>query len=191
MFGWLCNDYNRHSSYNMAVTFFRIMVFFMVAALIALLAYLTYTPPLMHEEGVHSFTITSLDKHTIRSRRSTTTTYHASCVDENGGPHNQKITAREYATLIKGQTYECPMYSADSGAMFISFGGISNVKAATKEFYSRNPNGTMIAMRIGVIALGVLAFLNLSIALAELRRERKFRDETAIMRNGIDWQQYK
>ena len=190
LFTYLKKDYNRHFSFNMAVTFFRIALVLAFAALIVLAAKLTYMPPLMKEEGVHSFTITHLNKYTVRHRRSTTTRYSAQCVDENGGNHNQNITSGEYATLVKGQTYERPMYSNESGSVFISWGNITDVKKATKEFYRRNPNATMSALNIGCIALGGLTFVSVLIGLGELRRERKYYNDTAIMRTGVQWDDY-
>ncbi|MBR6044880.1 MAG: hypothetical protein IKP47_04515 [Ruminococcus sp.] len=192
MFSFLFKDYNRHSCYNMAVTFFRIAVVTGAAALIFLLLRLTYTPKTMKEEGTHTFTVTKLEKHTYHHRRSTTTAYNAICVDENGGSHNQKIDSALYSYLKKGQSYTCATYSTEGGAYYISWKNVTDPKQATKDFYSINPDSTMIVLFIITAALGVLTLVNVMIGLTELRRERKFAEDTLIMRRGFgNMNQYK
>ena len=184
MFGFLKKDYNRHHAYNTAVTFFRIAAVFLVLTLAAGAWRLTYSPPRLTPDGVHSYTVTSLDKHTIHHRRSNTTYYTASCTDEKGGKHNQTVSSAEYGILVKGKTYQRPAYISEGGGYFISFGNITDVDAATREYYDRFPDQHIIARNIVVLILLGFTVLNAVIGLSQLQREKKFIKDTEIMRTG-------
>ena len=184
MLGFLKKDYNRHHSYNTAVTFFRIALVFLLLTLGAAALRFFYSPPMLKADGTHSYTVNRLDKHTVHHRRSTTTTYHAACTDEEGKSHNQTITKTEYETLKKGQTYECPSYISEGGGYFISFGKITTAARATKEYYSRFPDQHIVARDIVMFILLGLTVLNIAIGLSQLKREKKFIEDTDIIRRG-------
>ena len=184
MFGFLKKDYNRHFSYNVAVTFFRIAAVFLVLTLCAGAWRLTYSPPLLTPDGVHSYTVKELKKNVYHTRRGTSVTYWAICDDEEGGYHNQTITETEYNALEDGNTYHCPSYISEGGGYFISFGYIKDTAEATKEYYTRFPDQHMTARNIVVIILLGITLVNVFIGAAQLRREKKFKEETEIFRNG-------
>ena len=184
MFGFLKKDYNRHSAYNVGVVFFRIAAVFAVLTVIAAAYRLTYSPPQLTFEGVHSYTVTDLQQHTYHHRRSTTVTYSAYCVDEEGQKHDQSVTEVEYSILKMGEVYKRPAYRSEGGGYFISWGNITDTAAATKEYYSRNPDQHIIARNIAVIVLLVLAAVNAAIGFTQLGREKRFIRDTEIMRKS-------
>lgn len=189
MFKYLHKDPNRHSAYNMAVTFFRIGAFFLFISLIVVLYYFAAPKPKLTSDGIHSYTVTKLEKTTVRSHgRHTHTSYHYSlvCVDENGSTHNQKITESEYQRLEKGRTYTCPSYLVPDGSYFISFGIIRDTEKAADEYYKRNPTPTMVARKFLIPIPLILFAISVVIGIGELSREKKYLRDTEIIRKGLE-----
>ena len=86
--------------------------------------------------------------------------------------------------LVKGKTYQRPAYISEGGGYFISFGNITDVDAATREYYDRFPDQHIIARNIVVLILLGFTVLNAVIGLSQLQREKKFIKDTEIMRTG-------
>ena len=75
MLGFLRKDYNRHSSYNVGVTFYRIGSVFLLFTLALLVVSILYMPQELVPEGDHDFTIVKAEKHSIKSQRIHTVYY--------------------------------------------------------------------------------------------------------------------
>ncbi|MBR1393531.1 MAG: hypothetical protein IJ561_06800 [Ruminococcus sp.] len=182
---FLVKDYNRHMSYNMAVTCFRIaVVVFIIAGLVFAYRQLVYKPEPLTFDGEHTYTVTKLEDKSYRYRRRTYHHYYVTCTDENGESHHQTVTKAILYSLKEGESYKRTAFTKPNGTYYISWRGISSVKAAEKDYYELFPDSNMIYMKWGaIIAAGIGAFLVMA-GLGELSREKKYYSETAIMRNG-------
>lgn len=185
MLRFLVKDYNRHSSYNTAVTCFRIAVaVFVIAGLIFAYRQLGYRPEPLTFEGEHTYTVTRLKEYSYRSRRRTYYHYYVTCEDENGKSHDQTVTKAIYSSLKEGESYSCTAFTKKNGTYFISWKGVTSEKEAQKDYYERFPDSNMIYMKWGaIITAGIGAFLVMA-GLGELSREKKYIDDTEIMRTG-------
>lgn len=95
MLGFLRKDFNRHSSYNVGVTFYRIGSVFLMFTLALLVVSILYIPQELVPEGDHDLTIVKAEKHSIKSQRIHTVYYTIRCKDEAGDTHNQTVTEAE------------------------------------------------------------------------------------------------
>jgi len=187
MLGFLQKDYNRHSSYNTAVTCFRITGIFLFITLLAVLYYFAAPLPELKSDGMHDYTITDLDSHVVRSTRRRSTHYYTlDCVDENGKKHSQTISYSNYTWLVKGKTYTCPSYFVENGAYYICFDMKTNSKEAAKIYYKQFPTQSMIARKYVIPVPLILAFLFFLAGRMELKREKEFIRDTEVMRQGLE-----
>lgn len=182
--GFLKKDYNRHHSYNTAVTLFRIAVVLGVLALGFFIWRKLYVPPLMADEGIHDFVITDKRSQTFHHRRSTTTYYYIDCVDEKGEKHHQTVTRSNYLYLEKGKTYSAQMFSREDGVRYISWGKLVTAKQATKDYYNRYPDTTMQNLSICWIACAGLGVLFVAAGIGTLKKGQKYLQDTEIIRTG-------
>ena len=186
MIKYLQKDFNRHSSFNTAVTCFRLTGIFLFITLLAVLYYFAAPIPELKSDGMHDYTITDTRIHSTHHKGKTTHHYYLSCVDENGKKHEQTISKNNYQWLVKGKTYTCPSYFVENGAYYICFDMKTDSKEAAKIYYKMFPTQSMVVRKFAVPIPLIIAGIMFMLGLMELGREKKFIAETEIMREGLE-----
>ena len=80
------------------------------------------------------------------------------------------------------------MYATPGGGHFISWDNISDPEKVSKVYYERFPDQNTVAFRIGLVILATVTAMNFFIGWRVKQREKKYYQETAVMRTN-DWKE--